>query len=273
MTIISLLLVLAIERMTTKTKLWQSDYYLSQYQTFLYKQEWLVDASRTWAVYFALFLPAALVWLVLDIADSSLLGFLVSLALLMVATGCPHIRAKYKGYLQAANRGDFAARDLYAEQLGYTGEESGYTFGQHIIWLNYKYYYAIAVWFVLLGAPGAVAYMTVRYFANAAEAEWVKSASICCQQWLDWIPVRIAALGFLLVGHFSRALPVWISLSTEIGTDAKNLLVTVAKESEEIETVADDCTEEPCTLLRLAKRNVMLLLAAVAILTLSGWLH
>ncbi|XOV81145.1 MAG: beta-lactamase regulator AmpE [Aestuariibacter sp.] len=273
MTIISLLLVLAIERMTTKTKLWQSDFYLSQYQQFLHRQEWLVDASRQWSVYFALFLPAIITWLILDIADSTLLSFVTGFALLMVATGCPHIRAKYKGYLQAANRGDFAARDLYAEQLGYSAEEKDVSFGQHIIWLNYKYYYAVAVWFVLLGAPGVAAYLVVRHFAVNAEADWVKASAQQCQHWLDWIPVRIAALGFLLVGHFSKALPIWLSMSSELETDARRLLITVAKASEDVEPVAEDCTEEPCTLLRLAKRNVMMLLAVVAVLTLAGWLQ
>lgn len=272
MTIISLLLVLAIERMTTKTKLWQSDFYLTEYQGFLHKQEWLADSSKSWAVYFALFMPSLLLWLLLDIASSSLLSFIIGLAVLMVATGCPHIRAKYKGYLQAANRGDFAARDLYAEQLGYAGEESEETFGQHIIWLNFKYYFAVALWFILLGAPGALAYMVVRYFAFSAEQDWVKNASIQCQQWLDWIPVRLASLGFLLVGHFSRALPVWLSLSADPTSDAKTLLLRVAKASEDVEPIAEDCTEEPCTLLRLAKRNMMMMLAVVAVLTLSGWL-
>lgn len=273
MTIISLLLVLAIERMTTKTRLWQSDFYLKQYQEMLQRKDWLTQPDRPWLVWFVLFLPAALLWLLLDLAHSDLLNFLAGLAVLMVATGCPHIRAKYKGYLQSANRGDFAARDLYAEQLGFTGDNPEVTFGQHVIWLNYKYYFAVAVWFVLLGAPGVLAYMVVRHFAASAGDEGLLKAAQQSQHWLDWIPVRLASLGFLLVGHFSKAMPVWLSQATDPVCDSKMLLVSVAKASEDVEPVADDCTEEPCTLLRLAKRNLMMLLAVVALLTLSGWLH
>jgi AmpE protein len=89
---------------------------------------------------------------------------------------------------------------------------------------------------------------------------------------VDWIPVRITALGFLLVGHFSRAFPTWLGYLPDPAVQAKTLLLDVSKQAEEIEPDENDCTEEPCTLVRLAKRNVMFLLVIIALLTLSGWI-
>ena len=94
-----------------------------------------------------------------------------------------------------------------------------------------------------------------------------------CQQllfWLDWLPVRITALGYMLVGHFSRALPVWIDCVFDVKKVPNNILADVAQKSEDFMIDEEDCTAEPCLLVRLAKRNLLLLLAVIAILTLAG---
>ena len=49
------------------------------------------------------------------------------------------------------------------------------------------------------------------------------------------------------------------------------MCIKFSKKAEEIEPDENNCTEEPCTLVRLAKRNVMFLLVIIALLTLSGW--
>ena len=50
------------------------------------------------------------------------------------------------------------------------------------------------------------------------------------------------------------------------------MCIKFSKKAEEIEPDENDCTEEPCTLVRLAKRNVMFLLVIIALLTMSGWI-
>ncbi|MGY0562495.1 MAG: beta-lactamase regulator AmpE, partial [Paraglaciecola chathamensis] len=42
--------------------------------------------------------------------------------------------------------------------------------------------------------------------------------------------------------------------------------------AEEIEPDERDYTEEPCTLVKLAKRNILFLMAVISGLTLGGWL-
>ena len=53
----------------------------------------------------------------------------------------------------------------------------------------------------------------------------------------------------------------------------RSFVLDVSKKAEEIEPDESDCTEEPCTLVRLAKRNVMFLLVIIALLTLTGWIN
>lgn len=272
MTLISLLLVLALERLTTKAELWRGETYMLPYLKLLKGNGILYEIGKAWQVYLAVALPTLLFWGIYQWLDNSLVILLLNLLILFIATGCPHIRAKYKGYLQASNRGDFAARDAFAAQLDYS-PESGYSFGQHMIWINFRYYFAIAFWFLILGGTGAVLYLTARLVESQAPNAFSKKVAQRVLAILDWIPARVAAIGFLLVGHFSSGIKVFSAYLFDFSVSAKSLLLEVAKACEDIEVDENDCTEEPCTLLRLAKRNMMLLLATMAILTLGGWIH
>lgn len=271
MTLISLLLVLALDRVTTKSDIWRSETYMLPYLDFLKSNDWLYSPGKPWQIYLAVALPTMLFWALFQYLDSSLLILLCNLAILFVAVGCPHIRDKYKGYLQASNRGDFAARDLFAEELKYN-PESGTSFGQHMVWINFRYYFAIAVWFLILGGTGAVLYLTARIVESQSPDEPARNAAGRVLTILDWIPARLSACGFLLVGHFTQGVKAFSRYLLDITISAKEIVTQVAKSSEEVEADDQDCTEEPCTMLRLAKRNMMLLLAVTAVLTLGGWI-
>jgi AmpE protein len=211
--------------------------------------------------------------LVHHLADG-LVELVVSTAILMLCVGCPAVRATYKCFLQAANRGDIEACSLYAGQIG-TSEEGMESFGGNLVWQNYLHYAAVILWFTALGASGALLYVLTREVTKFFEVNHhpAGTAAKKLMHVLDWVPVRVTALGFLLVGHFSRAFPAWLGYLLDPKIEAKTLLLTVAKQAEEIEQDENDCTEEPCTLVRLAKRNVMFIVVAIALLTLSGWIN
>ncbi|MCC2616474.1 beta-lactamase regulator AmpE [Aestuariibacter halophilus] len=273
MILISLLLVLSIERFATQSRMWRAETYAVPYFEMWTKRGWFDGGHGVWAALVAVLLPAVLLFLLLWELDTALLSFVVSVLVMLVCIGCPSLRATYKAYLQAANRGDLEACDLYAQQLGHS-DEHNYTFGQSLVWLNYQHYAAVVVWFAVFGAPGAVFYTLTRSLGEKLQ-ETAHPASASVQSLmaiLDWVPVRLTALGFLLVGHFSRALPVWLSYLPDPSVPARQVLSEVSCAAEEIEPEECDCTEEPCTLVRLAKRNVMLMLAVIAALTLSGWI-
>jgi len=87
---------------------------------------------------------------------------------------------------------------------------------------------------------------------------------------LDWLPVRIVAFGYMLVGHFSRAMPIWLENIFDVGKLPQNILISVAQKSEDFMVDVEDCTAEPCLLVRLAKRTLLLCLSLIAILILTG---
>lgn len=273
MALFSLLLVLALERMMTKTRLWRSETYLDAYFSLVSKPLKLEQASPQVLIYGVLIIPAALTFAAQTQIDNLFFQLALGSVILMIGTGCPNVRSSFKGYLQAANRGDMQACDLYAEQLNYR-PETGRSFGQHIAWINYSHYMAVALWFVALGAAGVVLYITVRYVAlRLSQINHPQAAGLASiLHVLDWVPVRLTTLGYMLVGNFSEAFGVWFRSLIDLKMSAADMIAKTAKASELVEPDLHDCTEEPCTMLRLAKRNVMLMLVVVAILTLSGLL-
>ncbi|WJG10205.1 beta-lactamase regulator AmpE [Aliiglaciecola sp. LCG003] len=274
MTLISLIVVLFAERVATQSQYWQADFYLTKFHRFIHKRS-LLDANTSDLVYLAIILiPALLLFVLLQAIDSNFLRLIIDSAILMVCIGCPSLRATYKCYLQAANRGDFQACSMYADQLGHSGDSPS-SFGQMLVWLNYQHYAAVIIWFAALGPAGSLLYVLARSTQQWLSEQQDMQLPIADKLMavLDWLPVRITALGFLLVGHFSRALPIWLHHFAGLQTPAKTVLCEVAKAAEDVEPDENDCTEEPCTLVRLAKRNVLFLVVFISVLSLSGWIR
>ncbi|MCW8831981.1 MAG: regulatory signaling modulator protein AmpE, partial [Colwellia sp.] len=209
-------------------------------------------------------------------------------------------------YLHAAYRGEQTTSELHHQQLLQDKNLPEMGFGQALIWLNYRYYIAIMLFFVIFGAAGVVFYRllttvieqqngcsldidskeqpdesqaSVATPADNDEANTqysVPNVSTGCKNYhhilfyLDWLPVRITSFGYMFVGHFSRALPVWLESLFDGKKPTHKILIDVAQKSEDIMVDDDDCTAEPCLLVRLAKRNVLLVLAVISVLTLIG---
>lgn len=269
MTLISLLLVLFVERVTTKSRYWQADFYSAKYLAGWQKRNGLADETSLLFLLLIIALPPVILFCLLTFAIGQIIAFIISTGILMVCVGCPSVRATYKCYLQAANRGDMEACSLYEDQIC-DSQQTPATFGQNLVWQNYRHYAAVILFFVLFGAPGALLYVLAR--AIQAQSAFENKTANKLMHVLDWLPVRITSLGFLLVGHFSRALPIWLGHFLTPNISAKKLLVEVTRAAEEVEPDERDCTEEPCTLVKLAKRNILFLMAVISGLTLGGWL-
>ncbi len=288
MTLISVIFVLIAERMGVHSKYWLASFYTSAFFGKVSELGWLSRSSSNAAYAGVVLIPSIILLIIVNAIDNSFLSLILNTAILMVCIGCPMIREAYKCYLQAANRGDIQACSMYARELD-DGEGDLSSFAHNLVWANYQHYAAVIIWFVILGPAGAVMYVLARTglekiqsndtsavetetktdLENNEAYEYESSASKLMHI-LDWVPVRITALGLLLVGHFSRAMPIWLEHFAEINISAKSLLRDVTKAAEEIEPEEDDCTEEPCTLVRLAKRNIMFLVVVISLLSMTG---
>lgn len=242
-------------------------------------------------------IPALAIWILIEFLPG-IFVFLLSLLLLWVCLGCPVTRQTYKRYLQAANREDFEACSLYSEKLGnQDGDLSNV--GKQLVLVNYRQYASVVIFFVLFGLPGMVFYSLCKEWylkrneeLNAPMQTHAESSSsededsnVILQRdedtaiesneekvmfILDWLPSRITAFGFLLVGHFSQGLPTWLNTLMNPTTSAYDVLTQVAKSSEELAPCDNPQLQGTLLMVRLVKRNTIFLLMVVSVLTLAG---
>ena len=271
MVLIYVLLALAAERLIDKPRYCHTEFYYGRYMRWVEAKKWLGANTKTWQLLFVCFVPAVTVWLFLASVHIGVVHFVVTLFILFVSIGCADLRASFKYYLAAAERKDLQACDMYTRELGLPTYDAR-TFGQHLIWLNYQRYAAPIIIFVSLGLAGVVAYSMLRVLNHYAQENQYAYQRVLSKIVLivDWLPIRITAFGFLIVGHFSRALPIWLSFLFDKHTIAKDVLAKVSIAAEDVPVAADAPAQEAITLVRLAKRNIMFLLALIAVLTLTG---
>jgi AmpE protein len=96
MTLISLLLVLLVERVTTKSKYWQARFYTDKYLQSIQSQGWFNSSSKSWALALIIFVPVIIVYLVVQKFAGGLLEFIISTAILMICVSALPINVFYK---------------------------------------------------------------------------------------------------------------------------------------------------------------------------------
>lgn len=282
MALFSLLVVLILERLKLVGGLLQFETVFERYRRATFDDSAL---RSPWKLALVLLSPALLVAWLADLLQGVHLGLwhlLLWLVVGVVLFGNQSLRQRFKQYLEAACRGDLQACFLNADKVDPVPFEAtdeaqlGQRMGQVAAWLNYRYYAATALYFVLLGPAAATFYCTVRgYHDHSLRQQLHRPVLTGLMTLMDWIPSRIVAFGFALTGHFSRALSVWLALVFKPAVSARELIYRVAVVAEEIpqESEAPVCVQSTLALLKLAKRNVTLLLLVVSILTILGWIN
>lgn len=278
MSLIALIIALTVERIRHPHRSWH--FKLLYQKAFNWVER---NGYRAPVYWLALLLPVSLLQLVLWLISDhyfGLLTFIIWVSIPVWIIGCPGYQKMYRQYLQAASEGDHQACTLFAD--GLVQAEHGLNnelehplaceVGQQLIWINYRYYFAVIFYFVLLGPTGALAYAGFRELAQWQEDHpnrLLKASSMI--RLLDWLPTRIVMLGFALVGNFSKVLPLLFASLLDFKTTEREWIAKVAIASEGVDSDCDDlCMKTTFRLVALAKRNVMLFIAVVALLTIYG---
>jgi len=290
MTLILLLMVLLVERVALQSLPWHATRYLKWYSK---KYSHKIKDNDTFSLLLFLVAPAVAVGIFLFIFDSRLIDFVVSLFVLAICIGHYPLRKYYRQFLNAQQRKDTeAASILHYKLMGElleneeaespdfdSAENKNESVGETLVWINLQYYAAPIFFYVVLGVPGIILYTTVLYIA---EGKFIDSLNDDSNQataskwleWLLWVPARLVSVGYMFVGHFGRGLEAWLKYSANLSKSSKFVVTQVAlaaegleKSKADIEAVDADNAEK---MVRLAKRNMVLFLVVVALLTLYG---
>lgn len=99
---------------------------------------------------------------------------------------------------------------------------------------SHRHVFGVIVWFVLLGAAGAIAYRLAALLYDRWGAARDNDAgafglfAMRAFEILDWLPVRLTAFGFAVAGDFMGAVECWRAQAASWRTGAQGILLAAA---------------------------------------------
>ena len=280
MALFSLLVAIFVERMRLLPDAWQFDVILAKYQQTFFGDK---QISSPLMMALALLLPALSINIISWFVTGMFWGAISLVLWVAVAVLCyshNQQRQAFKRYIQAACRGDTQACFNYATELDSTKctesvseQELGEHVGQSVAWINYRYYGAIALYLIILGPVGAVLYCTVRFYSEHNRKRELSLPIVDTLLFiLDWIPSRIFAFGYVLSGQFRQSISAWMTLAFNPKAKARDMITNVAIAAETLPQAssAPVCVLSTIALLQLSKRNFILLITVLSLMTIFG---
>ncbi|PAU66011.1 hypothetical protein BZL41_03485 [Pseudomonas sp. PIC25] len=147
--------------------------------------------------------PVAYGWLVLP----------VHLLVVIYSLGRGDVLAALGPFRDAWRRGDSQAAYHVAERdLALDASEGGALLLRvqgYLLWQAYQSFFAVIFWYALLGPMAALAYRLLALTAEHSQEPALRERAVQLRHGFDWMPVRLLAASFALVGNFvavSRAL-------------------------------------------------------------------
>ncbi len=161
---------------------------------------------------------------------------------------------------------------------------------------SHRHVFGPLFWYVLLpGAIGPVLYRLAELLARrwSEQDEVYGHFAITVYRWIDWLPTRLTAAGFAIVGSFEDAVYAWRgAVAAGIGNDQRALLLATgggalglriadpaleARWTQEGEQGFEQQGAEPGvdglrSAVGLVWRSVVLWVALYAMLTIANWL-
>jgi len=302
MILIAILLALGTERF------WKSVGFLSQFEILIRYAVWLQQRCKDQAWFngsTGVLLVVAPVVVVVGIVQhvigsapgvlAWLLSLIFSVAILIFCIGVKDINQHVNDYLNAWNQDDPEAAYLYVKDL-LGGEMAENPRQLHLKFLEFilirinERLLAILFWFVVLGPVGAVLYRAVSQLKGLARDEYnthedFMEGALRFKAILDWLPVRITALCYAIIGNFVEAVHCWGQQIAKHGNDwvASNNSVLVSAgcgalqladifTEDDLELDSEDVRDQILAAEALVRRTVVAWLTFLAILTVVGWM-
>jgi len=248
---------------------------------------------------------ALLEWLLAEIHPLAV--FCLHVAVLYYTLGFRQFSHAFTQVQLALAAGDLAqARRVLDDWLG--REQPGFAVGDapvgeicrlsisHALVASHRHVFGPLFWYVLLpGAIGPVLYRLAEMLARrwAEPGERYGDFAHNAYRWIDWLPIRLTAAGFAIVGSFEDAVYAWRgAVAVGTGDDQRALLLAAgggalglriadpaleARWTQEGERGFDQQGAEPGvdamrSAVGLVWRSVVLWVALYAMLSVANWL-
>lgn len=283
MTLFTLLLVLAWERLFKLGEHWQLDHRMV---AFFQRTQGAAGWKTLLMLLCWMGMVAGLLWVVHGLFFG-VLSLLLWVLVGGLCIGAGSKRRHYRAYLKAARQGDDQAGKQMAEELALihglpvecSPEVRLRELQNALLWINFRYYLAPMFWLVICGPYGPVSlagYAFLRAYQSwlaRRESPLLRARSGIDRllHLLDWVPVRLAGVAYALLGHGERALPAWFASLWDRRRSQYQVLTGLAQFSLAREPHLDPI-QTPRAAVALAKRVTLIIVVVVALLTIYGTL-
>ncbi|MFT5532075.1 MAG: adenosylcobinamide-phosphate synthase [Burkholderiaceae bacterium] len=185
----------------------------------------------------ALMVPTALIyWLALRLSPFAALAW--NILIVYLTLGFRHYSHYYSSIQLALNSGDDAsARVLLAEWTKQdasameSGEIARIAVEKALI-TTHRNVFGVFFWFLMpLGPACAIMYRVAEYLSRAwNEPEHMKNETFGlfaarAFYWIDWIPARLTAIAFAIVGNFEDAIYAWRNFASRWQEEAVGIIL------------------------------------------------
>ncbi|MBD8708231.1 regulatory signaling modulator protein AmpE [Pseudomonas sp. CFBP 13711] len=206
---------------------------------------WLTQLSRLesnprsakrpwWILMVTVVLPLVVLALVLLIVGSVAYGWLalpIHLLVLIYSLGRGDVKATLGSFRDACRRGDQEAAVLVAERdLGVLAENEEQLLGgaqTYLLWQIYQGFFAVIFWYFVLGPVAALAYRLLALASEHGKTPALVERATQARHAFDWVPVRLLAASFALVGNFVAVSRVMLSELLNWNISASHLISKV----------------------------------------------
>jgi adenosylcobinamide-phosphate synthase len=197
------------------------------------------NGRMAWFIMMAvLVLPVALVYWVLMHYGLVFLAFAWNVAIVYLTLGFRHYSHYFTAIQLALNSGDEAgARSLLAEwtrmdTVGMDAGEIARIAVEKSLITTHRSVFGVFFWFLMPGGPAcAVLYRVSEYLARAwNEPEHMRNEAFGqfaakAFYWIDWIPVRLTAVAFAVVGNFEDAIYAWRNFASRWADESRGIIL------------------------------------------------
>ena len=185
-----------------------------------------------------LVVPVALVYWVLQYFGLVFLAFAWNVAIVYLTLGFRHYSHYFTSIQLALNSGDEAtARALLAEwaridTVGMDATEIARIAVEKSLITTHRSVFGVFFWFLMPAGPAcAVLYRVSEYLARAwNEPEHMRNEAFGqfaakAFYWIDWIPVRLTAIAFAVVGNFEDAIYAWRNFANRWADESRGIIL------------------------------------------------
>lgn len=193
------------------------------------------SAERPWWILMVtVVLPLVVLALVLVIVGSVAYGWLalpIHLLVLIYSLGRGDVKATLGSFRDACRRGDQEAAVLVAERdLGVQADNEEQLLGgaqTYLLWQIYQGFFAVIFWYFVLGPVAALAYRLLALASEYGKTPALVERATQARHAFDWVPVRLLAASFALVGNFVAVSRVMLSELLNWNISASRLISKV----------------------------------------------